>query len=203
MAFNWSWQPEGCFSDTTYHHIGVNQVFVPTAVIWPMPGNTVNPYTPVTLYSRVYNNYKPRYQWFVNGKPSAGATDTVFTIQNFNSGDKVHLMVYSDTTCTQIVSSDTVILNIKLGIDDVQLSSGLAIFPNPTNGKCSVKLADNFSGAAVVEVFNMHGQCVYRKNAVAKGGVLEDLDVTSVPSGLYHLKMTTNAGSYNSSFLKE
>ncbi|RYD59001.1 MAG: T9SS type A sorting domain-containing protein [Sphingobacteriales bacterium] len=194
---------EGCVSDTGHHRVVMNNVFVPTAIIWPMPGNDVNLYTPVTFYSRVYNHYKPRYQWFVNGKPRAGATDTMFTMSNFSSGDKVHVMVYSDTTCTQIVSSDTVILNIKLGVDDVTHANKIALFPNPTNGKCSIRLADNFSGAAAVEVFNMHGRCVYRKNVVTKDGVLEDVDITSVPSGMYHLKLTMDASSFGSSFVKE
>ncbi|RYD59002.1 MAG: T9SS type A sorting domain-containing protein [Sphingobacteriales bacterium] len=192
-----------CLGDTAYLHVTINQVFVPTAVIWPMPGNSVNPYTPVTFYSRVYNHYKPRYQWFVNGKPAAGATDTMFTIQNFSSGDKVHLMVYSDTTCTQIVPSDTVTLYIKLGVDDVMHVGRISVYPNPAIDKLSLRLGSNANGPATIELYNTLGQGSMKGIQVVEHGVLSNIDVSSLPSGMYHILVTDEQGNYKGDFIKD
>jgi hypothetical protein len=192
-----------CLTDTTYFRVAINQLFVPTVLIWPTPGKSVGPYTQVTFHSLVYNNYKPKFQWYVNGSAVAGATDTVFTIQKFSTGDKVHLMVLSDTTCTQTVSSDTVTLEVNLGVPENYAPGKLSLFPNPHNGRFSLHVNGVGSGAAAMEIFSTIGQCILRTTSELDNGSLENVDITSYPAGIYHIRLTTENEQFRGTFRKE
>ena len=75
-----------------------------------------------------------------------------------------------------------------LGIDDHQSVSGVAIYPNPTNGLVSVKASSIIRS---VQLFDVQGRILQTR---ISGEVNEILDLTTQAAGVYFMKITTDTG---------
>ena len=70
------------------------------------------------------------------------------------------------------------------------------LFPNPTDGKVNLVVGETLRGKAVVEVYNLLGECMMTTDFhhLQKGEML-CLDLSSFVSGLYIIKLNTEKGS--------
>lgn len=81
---------------------------------------------------------------------------------------------------------------IVLGIHDFVAESDLSIYPNPTSHEVNLAFESTANFDAIISVARADGQTVLVENqAVAKGRQSLKLDLTSLPSGLYFLQVTT------------
>jgi hypothetical protein len=71
-------------------------------------------------------------------------------------------------------------------INTGQNSSGV-VFPNPTDGYCSVR-TDGHGGVGI-EVSDLHGNLVYRKNIDVSGETQVSLDLSGLANGLYSIQV--------------
>ena len=75
-----------------------------------------------------------------------------------------------------------------LGVDEHQSASGVAIYPNPTNGLVSVKASSIIRS---VQLFDVQGRILQTR---ISGEVNEILDLTTQAAGVYFMKITTDTG---------
>ncbi len=75
-------------------------------------------------------------------------------------------------------------------------AANFEVFPNPTNGKISLVINETLEGEAVVEVYNLLGECMMTKKIVqSEKGEAMNLDLSGFVSGLYIIKLNTENGS--------
>ncbi|MDD3859726.1 MAG: T9SS type A sorting domain-containing protein, partial [Bacteroidales bacterium] len=65
--------------------------------------------------------------------------------------------------------------------DSKSNTNEIKIFPNPTKGQFSIFAEDIVS----IEIFNLQGKLIYR-------GKEKEIDLSSVPAGIYFIKVTTD-----------
>jgi thiol-disulfide isomerase/thioredoxin len=80
--------------------------------------------------------------------------------------------------------------SIFASVNEMDLSTGLNVYPNPANGLVTVEL-DNITGStAAVRVFDMLGSLVHTVAGIGNGSQRINLDLTHLPSGVYHLELS-------------
>jgi hypothetical protein len=110
--------------------------------------------------------------------------------QNYSSTDK---KPYSGISYyrLKLVSTEGVVSYTELRSVDLDHFSKLKLYPNPTNGVINIPVMENqiaFSELAEMEVLNFYGQ------SVMKTAFVNNLDVSVIPAGYYHLKIKNPDG---------
>jgi N-acetylneuraminic acid mutarotase len=88
---------------------------------------------------------------------------------------------------------------LRLGDEEV---STFKLHPNPTNGHftLALTLGDVMNAPAIIQVINSLGQIVYaEKVSVASGMLLKEIQVNSLPAGVYLVKVIVNDQVYSAS----
>lgn len=83
-----------------------------------------------------------------------------------------------------------------LGINTETALSGFEVYPNPSNGIINVANANTGTDYSV-NVYNAIGQSVYFAKSTT--AALTTIDLSKQPSGVYQVKISNNAGSFNKS----
>ncbi len=123
-----------------------------------------------------------KYQWTVNANNAGNGYVMKYAI--FNAGT-YNICVKVTDTCN---NCDTTICvkyktNCYNGINNIELSEGINLYPNPTQG--IVKL-DWSKGNSSYVIYNISGQSIATGN-LTNG--MQTLDLTSQPTGLYILQV--------------
>jgi hypothetical protein len=120
-----------------------------------------------------------------------GLTETVYeSIYAIDGTDKIFQVkaVYPECESEYALTAD--------GDDFVRLTSlsveentiAAKLYPNPTNGQLTVEM----EGLKEVEVYNLVGQCLLRKD-VSEGNAI--IDMSGLQNGVYMVKANANSGS--------
>ncbi len=119
---------------------------------------------------------------------TALVTDTTYMDLDLNPGkyDYYVLSVYPE--CTLSMNSDTVSVDIILGIDP-QVTTNFSVYPNPATEVVNIKSSDNITN---IEIMNYLGQTVYTKQNV--DNKTAKINVTGLMNGVYFVKVTTTQG---------
>lgn len=76
----------------------------------------------------------------------------------------------------------------------------IRIYPNPTNGKLNLRV-NNYNGLLNVEIFDLNGRKVLSKT-LQHFSVEDELNISSLQSGMYLLKLTGEDVSYSKKIIK-
>jgi L-ascorbate metabolism protein UlaG (beta-lactamase superfamily) len=82
---------------------------------------------------------------------------------------------------------------------DSKTSSGITIFPNPTNGLFLVSFGTNTIQKTVVQVYNLQGKLVVSETAHNKTTVT--IDLSDYPKGMYFIKTNYEGNLYSNKLL--
>jgi len=170
---------------------GVMISAVPATITFP--GETIT-YTA----SFLNGGSAPALQWYLNGVLLPGATGATYMSSTVVAGDQVSVTVHTSNQCAFPDSASASFSNSATSTGVVahtaHANGNIDLYPNPNNGV--FKLNGKFDGSikAIVEVRNMLGIIVYRKDVVLQQGILdEDVDFsTRQPSGVYTLSICTD-----------
>jgi photosystem II stability/assembly factor-like uncharacterized protein len=76
----------------------------------------------------------------------------------------------------------------------------IVLYPNPTNGNLKIRTTLDF-GQSTITVFDLNGRAVYsQKNTIAE---TVDINVSNLSSGVYILRIDSDAYAYNKKFIIE
>jgi len=127
------------------------------------------------------------YQWYFNGNPIGGATDSIYVpTQNGN-----YYVVVTDTNnCSTF--SGTFVLN-DVGMHENFAAGSLLLFPNPGNGAFTLS-ADLAGEKALLQIFDATGRRVYEEQLPPAGRMQKQISLHDAPEGLYFLRLYSSTG---------
>jgi hypothetical protein len=116
-------------------------------------------------------------------------------IVGFNAPPKI----YSDGTNDMFVAK----MDNKnaAGIDNDLAIEKFSIYPNPGSGMLQINFKDNTTDPYTIEIFNTFGARMY--STISDYSVIQSLDITSFPAGIYFVKVQNATGSETKKIIKE
>ena len=140
----------------------------------------------------------PTFQWFKNGIPVLGATNTVWIAPagSMNTGDSIACQVENTDPCSGISSFQWIhiVIGDNVGVTQVAQASGfLNVVPNPTAGAFVINGSLGISGdeKITIELTDMLGQMVHHSELVATNGLIDERVIlnNTLASGMYLLNV--------------
>lgn len=121
----------------------------------------------------------------------SGVSNGVFTPSSAGQGSQLVTYTYTDTN--NCASSGTAAIQVELctGVEEISLT-GVTLYPNPASGYVTVSFAES-TPAVKTEVTDITGRLV--KVQYAENVTEQRIATTSLPTGLYSVRVTTAAGS--------
>jgi hypothetical protein len=109
-------------------------------------------------------------------------------VANPNGAGDACLTMFSGETEDYVVG-----IEVNVGTNEMQSIKNMAVYPNPTNGKLAVFLAENASGSTV-EVFDAMGRVI--KSAFVQNVLRTDFDISALTNGVYVVKVQSKGNTY-------
>ncbi|OSZ78835.1 hypothetical protein CAP35_11465 [Chitinophagaceae bacterium IBVUCB1] len=185
-----------CYTDTSKLYIGTNIIVPrpatpPITTITATPGTTVGPWVTVTFKANTLAaGTKPKYQWRKNGVNIPGATDSIYTATtnvDIMNGDTLTVLVERGPVCIEDSISGPVTINVNLSIGE-NSKSKYGVYPNPSNGRFTIRYDAAKNEHPKIEVLNSVGQKIsiqYLHNANSSQIILP----TNIQNGIYYLRI--------------
>jgi len=171
----------------------------PSVVITAIPGTNITPGETVTFTAIVTGGGTGlTYHWSVNGVPVAGATLSTYITSGLYNEDSVACTVTSTGLCGPLMGSNFVTIHISAGVNNVHSgNTELQLFPNPSLNKLTLK-ADQATYCPVI-ISNEVGQTLIEDKME---GLQKNMDITSLPPGLYLITLKGDGGNKVMKFVK-
>jgi|LakMenE01Jun11ns_1017448.scaffolds.fasta_scaffold9934919_2 hypothetical protein len=134
-------------------------------------------------YSIDGNTWSDAFDDLIIGDISAnGGTTIYFHVSPYFTGETGTYLL--DVLITRSISA---------GEKDVELSSAINIFPNPTSGNVTIDATNLAQNVNQINILNVQGQMVFAFNQLGSKAVF-DLNLTNLPEGIYVVQLQTSAG---------
>lgn len=138
---------------------------------------------PITLIPSVTGTAPFTYVW--------STTETTATISVNQNGD----YAVSVTDANGCVGTDTVNVQLSVGIDNLTASSWVSLYPNPAR-QAFVLRGGVLSNDVTVSIIDLRGTVVYREIVAAGNKALShEINVSRLAKGIYLVSLTTNSSS--------
>ncbi|OGX86484.1 hypothetical protein BEN48_12680 [Hymenobacter glacialis] len=138
------------------------------------------------------------YQFYLNGVAVAGATNATYTATQSGS---YTVVVTNATGCASLPSAPVAVVVVVTAARTGLAAANLTVFPNPTTGRLTVTLSGRHSRAQLA-VYNALGQVVLTGTLTASAATGE-LDLTTLATGVYVLKVTSTEGSVTRRLMRQ
>ena len=121
------------------------------------------------------------YQWFLDG-------DLFSTDQNLTDLDAGTYVVFvvDMTDCT---NSDTIIVDMAVGLFENSLTENINLYPNPTTGEFQIDIQLAAEKDVSVSIFDVTGKMVFTKQEMPVLKENLNIDLTNVANGVYLVKV--------------
>ncbi|MEL6625772.1 MAG: serine hydrolase [Bacteroidota bacterium] len=118
----------------------------------------------------------------------------VFISHNWHESDTANLVELAGKLLE--VAKDDMVMSIE-----DELATQVTLSPNPAQSELTVQWDLNLVGEVKIEVYDLQGNRVVSTRSIANQPV--SVNVESLSTGLYILKMETNRGTFTRKFIKE
>ncbi len=185
------------YTDTS-NDVQVNVLpwLAPSVSIVANPPGLLKPWEYVQFTATPTNTgNSPLYQWKRNGQDIIGATSNIWSANNLNDNDTIHVELISSYNCPQPANavSNSIVVQIATGINEVAGFYNLTLSPNPNNGQFTLRGMVKQNGTATISVMNMVGQRIYHQQVdINQQQLQHEVDLNHVASGLYLLRLEMN-----------
>lgn len=75
-------------------------------------------------------------------------------------------------------------------MEDPLAASAVAVYPNPSEGAVTLRLAGPFTGPVVIHLLDVTGKLLRSETIRATAGLQHTVSLQSLPPGLYLLRVT-------------
>jgi hypothetical protein len=103
------------------------------------------------------------------------------TVMNPIDTEEVELQATIETTC-------------PTGIEEINKPATFTVYPNPNDGKFTIKEQEISGREQAIEIFNSIGQIVYN-SSIAKGMNTFNINLSTNPAGVYFYRIHYNSGA--------
>jgi PKD repeat protein len=175
---------------------GNSDTVVRTVIIGAIPVADFTWSFPVSSYRAQFQdasiNLPTNWLWqFGDGTGSTAKNP----IKNFTTNGTFNVCLRASNSFGQSaqVCKDVTITGV--GIDEVQFSNSIKMFPNPSTGKVTLSFEGNVTPDMTVTVYNMLGETILAPARYLAGTTNIELNLTGVSNGLYMVKVQSNKGT--------
>ena len=156
-------------------------------VVLPIPQAITISYNNDTLTASVSGDL----QWYLNGIPINGATDSVYIAQQTGS---YSVSITGTNGCSTLSNSIATATNNYLS-NDVEI----VIYPNPSNGKFSLSFGQMNSESITIQIIDVTGKEVFTKVLGSKDQINGRFNINCdhLSAGTYLLKLNGQSGVIN------
>jgi len=154
-----------------------------TITVSPMITLANPPVAPTLTLSNdtIFSSSAAGYQWYYNGIPIAGATDSFYVY----SSTGTYSVLISDGNGCSVLSSGMIIT----GLSHPSFKEGFGVSPNPATDEFTV-YGLQFTGRATLEVYNVVGEKVYSRQLQTSNLKLQTINCKQLPAGVYFIRVT-------------
>ena len=186
-VFNTTWTATNPAQNTATHTQVVIVTIAPVAKFVYQPQSTPRKY--LFIDSSLY--YPTNRTWaFGDGIQNLTNVKTVLHTYTANGTKCVILKVWNSFG----TSSDTQCIMVT-GLNNVELSNKISIYPNPSSGIINVELDEDIAQGEKVTVLNLLGQQVNKTYEIRPSVTQTTLDLSNLATGAYMLKVETLSGT--------
>jgi hypothetical protein len=124
-----------------------------------------------------------------------GVSGGIFNPSVAGSGYHTLTYTYTDpvTGCTGSATAQQFV-DPAMGLDEAGQGIGLTLYPNPSQGKL-VLTVRSVDKDMLLEVLDVQGKAILEHNLINASG-RHELDLSTLPPGVYHLRLTGEKDSY-------
>ena len=97
--------------------------------------------------------------------------------------NRKYVVVAGQNILNDIYDDDTT------GVGELSLVNRISVYPNPNTGRFIISINSNNSENIVVELLNIQGQKVYRKEIKNVTNSVENIDISQFAKGIYYLRV--------------
>jgi uncharacterized repeat protein (TIGR03803 family) len=126
------------------------------------------------------------YQWFLNDDSLTGASMSQLIA---SASGNYTVIVSNDYGCSAKSATDTIA--ITAGLSQPANDNAVEVFPNPSDGKWWLRVAEDFRGSPA-EVFDAAGNLIYQTKAE---GLQMQIMLPGIPAGEYELRIAGPRGT--------
>jgi PKD repeat protein len=137
-------------------------------------------------------NMPTSWQWNFGDGTGSTAQNPLKTFTS-NGTKHVCLTVSNSFGTSTTVCKDVTVVGV--GIQDLELAQHISMFPNPSNGKVFITIEGNVTPDMSISVYNVLGELVMNPVKYKAGTTNIEMDLASVASGVYLVKIQTEQGS--------
>lgn len=134
----------------------------------------------------------------------AGVSGNTFNANQAGQGVYIIAYNYTDpsTGCNNI-SKDTLVVNPCVGVEELNETISLNVYPNPSNGIYTVELNTLTEMSGQITVSSIDGKLVYRSDVSGNGLIYHSVNVSEIATGIYYLRIETKNGSKTYKLMKQ
>jgi len=186
--------------------IVTNSAGTDTLNVYPMITYLPGPPPPIVTVlngDTLVSSYGNAYQWFFNGNPIAGATDSFYLPVQ---GGTYSVRITDTLGCTSISSG----VLITALFSNKNLIQSIHIYPNPVGDELIIQTSEIADKDVSVEIYNVFGEKVFAQNCELKAKSYGlKIDVSSLAKAVYFIHLTckdivgNNGEKWMRKFVKE
>jgi len=132
------------------------------------------------------------YEWDEDNTTFSTSTNASRT---FNTAGVYTISLYAMDQYLECEDSAgiAITVNICTGVDELLTDNNIQIYPNPNNGKFTLKMDIDKSQNIQIEITDMLGQIIYAENLNSFNGIYQkQIDLKEYSNGIYTVKVNTN-----------
>jgi PKD repeat protein len=141
------------------------------------------------------------YEWFVDPASAGvftgtGTTGTIAWTTDYKGSVSISVKGINSCGMSEASEALTVLLYSTLGIGNNGEEIGIALYPNPNNGKFTLTMNANGNQNVNIVIYSSTGIQVYSANDVKiSGKTTKNIDLSNLAKGIYNLKVSGENGS--------
>ena len=165
----------GNYSFTTVNNLGCDSLAILDLTIYDYPSPQIISSSPQLTVNVSGGNSPYTYLW--------NTGETTSSITPINNGN-FYVDVLDANNC---LGSDSIIVNF-VGIEN-DFTYEFQIFPNPSNENITLSSNFHINNPTKINIYNLTGKLVLSENVAIKNGSSENINVSSLRSGVYLLEI--------------
>jgi hypothetical protein len=191
------------FGCTGTDALSLNVVLNPEKPVVTNGPASVDNYTgTTTTYTSSVSANATSYQWAVNpaeaGTTTSTGTSADFTwVIGYTGTVQVTVTAINDCFTSEVSDAFSTTIYSSAGLNENTDGKQMTIFPNPTDGKISLRLPSQKSFTGDLTVTDAGGSAVYSLTGITiPAGDASTLDLGQLPKGIYSLKLSSQSVIY-------